>query len=68
MDELAYYKAKAKLLEFQSRILQLNEEMNNLNRERTKFYQSVELDPGKNYKFNDETLEFTEIILPTPRS
>jgi len=62
MDELAYYKAKAKLLEFQSKNFQLREEMNTLNTQRTEFFQSIGLDPRKNYKFNDATLEFTELV------
>jgi len=62
MDELAYYKAKAKLLEFQSKHLQLREELNILNTQRTEFFQSIGLDARKNYKFDDETLEFTELV------
>ena len=62
MVELEYYKAKAKMLEFQSKHFQLREEMSNLTRERNDFFRSMGLDPQKNYRFDDSKLEFTEIV------
>lgn len=62
MVELEYYKAKARILEFQSKQFQLREEMGNITRERDAFLKTIGLDPSKNYKFDDSKLEFSEIV------
>lgn len=59
MTELEYYKAKAKMLEFQSIRFQLLEQMATMQADRAEFVRSLGLDPVKNYIFNDEKLEFT---------
>lgn len=58
MVEIDYYRAKAKILEFQMLQMQLNQRLSEITDEKNKYLVSIGLDPKKNYTFNDEEFGF----------
>jgi len=61
MEELEYWKLKAKMGQLRIEEIELQSGLTRINDERLKLMKEVELDINKKYKFNDELMKIEEI-------